>query len=91
LKYWLGTIAKYLVVTLVIVYLLDWGVFAVRASRGNGTAVVQVDQYLATPLKGNKEEYDYLGTAPVTCSKSLFPHGGLPVCWWVQRHKDHWE
>lgn len=87
----LGTALKYLVVLAVAIYLLDWGLFAVRSARGSGTGQVQVDQFLATPLKGQKTEYDYIGSQTVTCSKALFPHGGNPTCWWVERHKDHWE
>ena len=41
-------------------------------------------------FKGNKAEYDYLGPASVTCSRSIFPHGA-PSCWWVERHKSQWE
>jgi hypothetical protein len=53
--------------------------------------VVQVNQLLATPLKGNKVEYDLMGTVPVTCSRSLFPQQGNPACWWLKRHTSQWE
>lgn len=69
----------------------DWAVFAVRASHGNGYDSVQVEEYLSTALKGNKEEYDYLGTVEMNCARALFPHGGAQPCWWVRRHRKQWE
>jgi len=37
-------------------------------------------------LKNNKEEYDWGGTASVSCSRSIFPLAGSGACWWVARH-----
>ena len=71
-----------------VIYIGDWGVF--RARR-RPVEVVQVNQLLATPLKGNKVEYDFMGTVPVTCSRSIFPQAGDYACWWVERHKMQWE
>ena len=79
-----------LIVALIVVYLADWAILRIRLARGTAYGTIQVDQYLSTPLKGNKAEYDYLGPAAVTCSRSIFPHGA-PPCWWVERHKDMWE
>jgi hypothetical protein len=81
---------RVLIAALVVLYLADWAILRVRMARGGGYGTVQVDQYLSTPLKGNKAEYDYLGPASVTCSRSIFPHGA-PPCWWVERHKNQWE
>ena len=65
---------------------------AARAvSRGTAYEVVQVNQFLATPLKGNKVEYDLMGTVPMTCSRSIFPQQGNPACWWLKRHTSQWE
>lgn len=69
----------------------DWVVMRVRVSHGTAYRVVQVSQFLATPLKGSKVEYDYMGTAPVTCSRSIFPQEGNPACWWLERHTAQWE
>jgi hypothetical protein len=69
----------------------DWAVFAVRAHGGGGYDTVQVQQFLSTALKGNKQEYDYLGTAQVQCAKALFPRGGANPCWWQRRHPQAWE
>jgi hypothetical protein len=49
-----------------------------------GTA--QVSRFVVAPLKGNKEEYYFDGTAMVDCSRSLFPQAGSGACWWVKRH-----
>jgi len=84
-------ILKRLLVLSLALYIGDWTVYRVRVYRGNAIGSVQVSQYLATPLKGNKEEYDYLGQVDQPCARSLFPHAGNSPCWWVERHKDHWE
>ena len=83
--------AKALVVTAVVLWLADWAVFRVREARGTAFDSVQVEEYLSTALKGNKQEYDYMGTATVSCARALFPHGGAPACWWERRHTTQWE
>jgi hypothetical protein len=80
-----------LAVLLGLVYVGDWAVLQVRVSRGTAYDVVQVNQFLATPLKGNKVEYDLMGTVPMTCSRSIFPQKGNPACWWLRRHTSQWE
>ncbi|HEX3987692.1 MAG TPA: hypothetical protein VHX13_13920 [Acidobacteriaceae bacterium] len=69
----------------------DWAMFAVRAARGTSYDTVTVQQFLSTALKGNKQEYDYMGTMQETCARSVFPHGGAPACWWLRRHTTQWE
>ena len=69
----------------------DWAVLRVRVAHGTAYGVVQVNQFLATPLKGSKVEYDYMGTSPVTCSRSIFPQQGNEACWWLERHSSQWE
>ena len=88
IKLWM--VIRVLIAAVIVVYLVDWVVLRIRITRGTAYANVQVDQYLSTPLKGNKAEYDYLGTATVTCSCSIFPHGAAP-CWWRNWHKSVWE
>lgn len=83
--------AKVLLVTAVVVWVSDWAVFRIRAARGTAWDAVQVEEFLSTALKGNKQEYDYMGTAQVTCARALFPHGGSPACWWLRRHTTQWE
>jgi hypothetical protein len=74
-----------------LVYAGDWAVLTVRVSHGTAFRQVQVTQFLATQLKGNKTEYDLMGTFPQTCSRSLFPQKGNLPCWWLQRHTSQWE
>jgi len=68
------------------VYLGDWAVWRVRASRGSGMGKATVSRFVVAPLKGGKEEYYYDGTADVDCSVSLFPQGASNACWWVKRN-----
>lgn len=72
-------------------YLWDWVLLRIRVSRGTGLGTVEVKQFLATPLKGNKVEYDFMGTGQVVCSRSLLPQEGHPACWWLARHPTQWE
>ena len=75
----------------IVLWASDWAIFTVRAAHGDGYETVQVEQYLSTALKGNKTEYDFLGTAQVNCARALFPHGGAAPCWWQRRHRQQWE
>lgn len=87
----LEQLLKVVLVTAVLLWVGDWAIFHLRSSRGAGYDTVQVQEYLSTALKGNKEEYDYLGTAQVRCVRALFPHAAMPACWWVRRHTTQWE
>jgi hypothetical protein len=88
---WLFRLVLMLVILLGLLYVGDWAVLRMRISRGTAYGTVQVNQLLATPLKGNKVEYDLMGTVPVTCSRSIFPQQGDPACWWLKRHATQWE
>jgi hypothetical protein len=56
---------------------------------------VAVEQYLATPLKGNKAQYDYMGTANENCARTMFPQYAAstwnPPCWWLEHHPQRWQ
>jgi hypothetical protein len=52
---------------------------------------VEVRQFMATPLKGNRTEYDYVDTLKQPCVRAVMPHQALPPCWWVQMHRDQWQ
>jgi len=90
-----GRTAKYLLIMLAVLYATDWGVFEVRLRLGSGLETVSVESYLKTPLKGNKAEYDYLGTADQNCSRSAFPQYAAtawnPPCWWLKKHNQRWQ
>lgn len=80
-----------LVVTLAVIYLGDIAVWGVRVKMGGGMGKVVVSRFVVAPLKDNKEEYYFDGTAEVDCSQSLFPQAGSGACWWVERHKVVYE
>jgi hypothetical protein len=91
---WAGRLVRLVMVLAILVglvYVGDWVVLRMRVSHGTAYGVVQVNQFLATPLKGNKVEYDLMGTVPMTCSHSIFPQQGNPACWWLERHTSQWE
>jgi hypothetical protein len=87
----LGRVAIAALVLLAVLYAGDWLTFRYRVSRGTAFGSVEVDQFLATPLKGSKTEYDMVGSFQQTCSRSIFPQQGKSACWWVQRHNTQWE
>ncbi len=78
IKIWLRRGLVVLVAGFVALYGGDWAVYKLR---GSPTSKVTVNRFLSVPLKGNKIEYDYLGTGDVPCSVSLFPQAGQSPCW----------
>lgn len=75
-----------------VVSLIAYGVdSAVYTVRGSPKATVAVSRFMGIPLKGNKEEYDYLNTVQTPCAVALFPHGGLDPCWHLRRNPNQWE
>jgi hypothetical protein len=82
----LGRTVAGLIVALVVLYVGDWAVWRVRVARGGGMGTVVVSSIVVMPLKDNKEEYDWGGTADVSCSRSIFPQAGSGACWWLRRH-----
>ena len=87
----LGRVAIAIAVLTELLYVADCMVLRFRIAHGTAYGVVEVNQFLATPLKGNKVEYDLMGTVQKTCSRSIFPQKGNPACWWLERHKSQWE
>jgi hypothetical protein len=75
-----------LLIVAVLAYAVDWIGWQVR----HASSTVQVEQFLRTPLKGTKEEFDYMGTVAQPCPLSLFPHDDEKPCWWLERHKRQW-
>ena len=87
----LEQLLKYSLALAVLVYAVDWAALEVKIQRQTGYGNVQVKQFLVTQLKGNKEEFDFMGTKEQSCVKSIFPHASAPACWWVERHTTQWE
>ncbi len=75
-----------LMVALAVLYVGDWAVWRLRVAKGGGMGSVVVSSIVVLPLKDNKEEYDWGGTAEVSCSQSIFPQAGSGACWWLRRH-----
>jgi hypothetical protein len=67
----------------VLSYIGDWSIFRLR---GSPQSTVTIYHFQTVPLKGNKEEYDYLGSEDVPCSMSVFPQAGLNPCWYLRRN-----
>ncbi len=82
----LGMTAAGLMVALAVLYVGDWAVWRLRVAKGGGMGSVVVSSIVVLPLKDNKEEYDWGGTAEVSCSQSIFPQAGSGACWWLRRH-----
>jgi hypothetical protein len=80
-----------IVVLLVVSYIADWGMFQFRVKRGTAYGTVNIHQFLATSLKGDKTEFDMTGTVQQTCSHSMFPQNGNSACWWLERHTSQWQ
>jgi hypothetical protein len=91
LQKYLGWAAVMALILLAVLYVGDWAVLRYRVSHGAAFDSVEVDQFLATSLKGNKEQYDMIGSFQQSCSRSIFPQQGKPACWWVRRHSTQWE
>ncbi|MGH9616003.1 MAG: hypothetical protein ACRD28_04610 [Acidobacteriaceae bacterium] len=94
IRRWIRQLVRFfpvLVAVIALLYVGDWSVFKVRVAHGTAYSTVEVNQFLATKLKGNKTEYDLMGTAQETCARSIFPQKWLPPCWWLKRHNSQWE
>ena len=83
MKRWLLRLTVTLVAGFVAVYGGDWAIFRLR---GSPRSKVTVNRYLTIPLKGNKQEFDYLGSIDQPCSVSLFPQAGRSACWQLRRN-----
>jgi hypothetical protein len=83
LVHWLLRLIVVLAAAFVAAYGGDWAVFKLR---GSPTSKVTVNRYVTIPLKGNKQEFDYLGSIDVPCSVSLFPQAGQSACWQLRRN-----
>lgn len=80
-----------LLLAMLLVYIGDIAVFEVRVRRGTAYRTIEIDQFLRTPLKGQKEEYDAVGSVQVTCARTVFPRPDVAACWWLERHKTQWQ
>ncbi|HKD61481.1 MAG TPA: hypothetical protein VKB47_13550 [Terracidiphilus sp.] len=82
---WVQRIVVVLIAAFAVLYLGDWAVYTLR---GSPQGSVTVNRTLSVPLKGNKTEFDYLGSSQVPCSMSLFSQGGESPCWQLRRNQN---
>jgi hypothetical protein len=86
MRYLLGWLQRVLVVlaaAFVLIYAGDWAIYKLR---GSPQSSVTINRYITIPLKGNKQEFDYLGSIDVPCSVSLFSQAGQAACWQLRRN-----
>jgi hypothetical protein len=76
------------VVLACVLYIVDFAIWRARVAAHGGMGTVTVNRMVAAELKGNKEDYYFDGTEDVSCSKSVFPQGGVNACWWQQKHTE---
>ena len=82
---WTRRVVVTSIAAFIALYLGDMAVYKLRGSpQGN----VHVNQTVVVPLKGNKQEFDYLGSSDVACSVSIFSQGGEDPCWVLRRNKN---
>jgi hypothetical protein len=82
---WLQWVLLFAAFAFVAAYVCDWAIFRMR---GSPSSTVTVNRYQVVPLKGHKDEYDYLGSGDEPCSVSLFPRAGQAPCWWLRRNNN---
>ena len=80
---WLLRAVVVVAAAFVATYAGDWAIFKLR---GSPLSTVTVNRYMTIPLKGNKQEFDYLGSFDAPCSISLFPQAGQAACWQLRRN-----
>jgi len=80
---WTGRVLAALVLLFATVYLADWAIYKLR---GGPTGHVTVNRYVSIPLKGQRTEFDYLGTADTPCAEALFLQNGQSPCWQLRRN-----
>jgi hypothetical protein len=82
---WTRRVVLTLVAAFILVYFGDWTVYKLR---GSPQSHVRVNQTIVVPLKGNKQEYEYLGSSDVPCSVSIFSQNGEDACWVLRRNQN---
>jgi hypothetical protein len=80
---WMKRVLVVLAAAFALGYGGDWAAFKLR---GSPLSKATVNRYVTIPLKGGKQEFDYLGSIDLPCSSSLFPQAGLSACWQLRRN-----
>ena len=85
---WLVRVFLAVAAVAVVAYVGDSLVYLLR---GSPSSAVTVHRFMGIPLKGQKEEYDFLGDIQTPCAVALFPHKGQDPCWHLRRNPNQWE
>ena len=85
IRKWTRRVGVTLIAGFVALYLGDMALYKLR---GSPQGSVHVNQTIIVPLKGNKQEYDYLGSSDVPCSVSIFSQNGEDACWVLRRNQN---
>lgn len=75
-------------VLIALIWIGDWISFRYRLSKGtpgDPTETMQIRTSYAIPHKDGRAEYVFGEPQTVTCARSIFPHGGDPPCWYLQK------
>ena len=77
------------IVLLTLAYAADYCVFRIRtATHRQPVGSVTVTRYYAVLQKNGKTQFIFDSPAAQECSNTLFPEGGDPPCWYLQRHPE---
>jgi len=83
----LGRCLFLFVALVALVYVCEDSLLRFRLAHGGRARVFDtLTVYEAGAVKGNKLEYYFDQPQAVTCVRAMFPHLGVPPCWYVRRH-----
>ena len=70
-------------------YTIDYAMFRHRvATNHQPYGQFTVTSYDAVPQKNGKTQFIFNPPEVQTCVNALFPRGGYPPCWYLQRHTE---
>lgn len=69
-------------------YAIDFALFRIRVARGDAYGSVVVSHYYAVLQKNGKTQFIFDPPAAEDCVNTLYPHGGMPPCWYLRRHPE---
>lgn len=89
MKQWLKLWLQWCILGLALAFLAFYlGDLTVYKLRGSPQGQVAVHSYVTVPLKGNRQQYDSIGSIAVPCSRSVFPQNSENSCWLLRRSAD---
>jgi hypothetical protein len=88
LRYVFLRILAGVVVSVAVLFFLDYAVFRIKSARNEGFGTVTVHPYYAVPQKSHKVEFLTAEPEDDACVHALFPHAGDLPCWYLERNKN---